>query len=471
MINLTFPIDLNEPITFEDWLDKTDGTNTYKANLDSLLTSEAGLTDVITEWFFDWYIGWNDSAKFWRYLKRTINTTLPQYQEMLRIQPGYAKYDWMVQKYEERKLDSTIDSNGTVKHADDTKTKDTTGTVNGTSKIDGTTGNIRTGGTTETHTGTDDLARSGTDVNSHTGSDTNNVTSASTKVMSGGHTETDTEGTHTEDTTSVDGLHTQEYSPHVSKKTQNGGHSSSFGGTKELTAGNPMSKKYSTFISAPTLTTSEGLSEENYLDAVSGDMPVNFDWHTASTQGQNVSKNINVDVGNTTESYEYGSDGKGDVTTNQGTTDSPDTKATTRKGLSTDPDKKEFIYNAETETRNGNEDSTAQYNSKESKEYGSAEKTTHDTTDALTYDSVTDNGINSQTGNTTQESTGKEVETDTHGDVTNTGSSVFADKEITTGRDADMATLLNNAKNFIANSNAWLWFREQLIPCFESEMI
>lgn len=470
-----FPIDLDEPVLFEDWLAMSDGTNTYKADLESLMSTDywPATAALIEDWFFDWQIGWNDAAKFWKYLKRNIQSENVQYEEMLRIQPGYLKVDWFVQNYNERKLDSTIDSNSAIKHGDDTKTTDTTTNATSTSHTEGTDGNVRTGGETVAHTGTDTKAKTGTDTLAHTGTDTKKLTGSDTDIHTGGYTETDTEGTHTEDVTSVDGLHTQEYSPHVSKKTENGGHTSDWNGSQGLSAVNPMSKKYSSFITEAVLEDGKTPeTQEGYFASRSAaDMPDKMDWSTASTQQQSRGKAYHVDKTNVTESYEYGSDGQGDITTNQGSEASPDTKQTTRKGLSSDPDTKQVTYNEDTKTGNKSEDSSTEYNTKDTTGYGSTETDTADKTDKTTYDSITDAGTSASTTTGSQGSTGKNVQTDTHGDITNTGASVFADKEISTGRSADTAALLQNAKNFIARSNAWLWFREQLVPCFESEMI
>lgn len=104
-----------------------------------------------------------DDDNFTIFFKRTLNMCYNQYMELLRIQPGYAKYDWLVNQYHEIEHKATGNETtlGTTK---DSNNKTVTGTNKGSSKTtyngsrinskEGTeTTNEDTGKTTET-TGT-----------------------------------------------------------------------------------------------------------------------------------------------------------------------------------------------------------------------------------------------------------------------------------------------------------------------------
>lgn len=482
---MMYKLDLDTPTTYEEWLSTDVGNNTtYKNKIEALLSDDPGLSDTITEYFFDWDIGWNNAELFWRYFARNISANIGQFREMLRIQPGVAKYDWMVQDYQERQLETVIDNTNTTSRANDEQI--TTASKSGTAaqSASGNSSTIQTGGETNTHTGTDTGEKSGTDSTAHTGTETNELTGESSEIHTGGYKETDIEGEHTEDINKVEGLTTQEYSPHVSKKTQNGGHSGEWAGDMHVEATNPMSKSYDyqQTVEPRDETIADAGSQNNYFKSrayqgmpstdADGHHDAYLNWKTVSAQAQNASRHYSADRSNVTETYEYNSKEQGDITTNQGSADNPETQAKTRKGSKTDPDTKEVVYNADTKAGNESKTGTKTINTKDTTDYGTTDKTTYNTTDKKTYDSVTNEGTNESSLSTNNSSAENKNVTQSYGNITQNGSSSFSDKEITTGRSgADMGTLLQNAKNFIARSNAWFWFREQLIPCFESEMI
>lgn len=284
--------------TFEEWLAETDSAGvTYETNLKNVTSSEA-LAQLIEDWFFDYRIGWNDPTKFWRYLKRNIENSQPGYFELLRIQPGYAEYDWLVTTYRERKLD----------HVGDSKTeKNETGSSN-TTKTNNDTHNVESDLTTYNLTDTD-------------------ASAIDTDVKTGGH-----------DATHLDGEKTSTNAPKVAKVTTNGGHTSHWDGNKNIQAALPMSKKYSSFITEADL--EEGKTPETqagYFASRAGtDMPSTMDWSTATQQGQTYNKSYDVDKTTVTESYEYGDGVTGDVTTTKGNT----------------ADQDSVTYNSETDTHN-----------------------------------------------------------------------------------------------------------------------
>ena len=73
-------------MTFKEAREKW--TNLYPTTI----PQELQLT--INDWYNDRQIC--DDEKFPVFFQRLLNQTFPMYQELLRVQPGYAHYDWLV---------------------------------------------------------------------------------------------------------------------------------------------------------------------------------------------------------------------------------------------------------------------------------------------------------------------------------------------------------------------------------------
>lgn len=383
-----------------------------------LSQSDETVQQAVYDWFKYRYIGFEDTSKFLDILQRNVSANYPMYQQKLRIEPGFSSYDWLVQMYRERQLKTKGSGNSRV-----TYNSNNTGIKTGsdTTMQSGGQTNIRTGGQTDVKSGDQTAVRSGNQTNTKTG----------------GHITTDTQGTHT--TTDA---------PHVNRVTTNGGHVSGWSGDTAVNATLPMSKSYSHQQDAveaasdtPIENQSNVFKSRAYegMPSVNSEAPynANLDWSTVSGQSQSGHRQYSTDKSTVTQSYEYGTGVKGDITTVTGDADNPD--------------KNEVIYNDEKDT--------LAYNDVQDK------TTYNDVTDKLTYDNVTDKTTydNVQNVHTYNALT----DTNTHGgsDTTETGDE-RTDREQVTGRNEDPATILMRATAFIEQSSAWLWLKEQLKPCF-----
>lgn len=65
----------------------------------------ATLKATIEDWFYDRYVFSN--TDFPRYFRRELANDLPQFTELLRVQPGMIKVDWFVEEYQERRAEHT----------------------------------------------------------------------------------------------------------------------------------------------------------------------------------------------------------------------------------------------------------------------------------------------------------------------------------------------------------------------------
>lgn len=329
--------------------------------------SDETVEQACADWFKYRYLGFENVDKFTDIFRRNVSVLYPIYKEKLRIQPGVSQYDWLVTTYRERQLKTTGNNENTTTYNTNTAT-------------------IENGSNTDTKTGNVIVTNGGTTIDTKTGSVSE---------------------------TKVDGKHTTEVSPHVSRVSTNGGHVSNWSGDTSVQAVNPMSKSYSDFT-----TNTDGDIEETgvaYSRAYNG-LPKKLDWATLSQQGQTGHRDYNVDKRTVTESYKYGSDGRGDVTVTEGDAASPDSRSTT-------------------------------YNSV--KDLHAIDTTT------TTQDTTTDTSKNSKNGTVTHTGTDSVVDTNDR-----------TDREQVTGRDGDIGELLRKATDFIERSSAWIWLREQLDCCF-----
>lgn len=440
-------------IKFDDWLATKVDSTTYGEKLKSEISDDI-LYSLIDDWFFDYRIGWSDPARFYRYLKRNVQTCQPQYHEMLRIQPGFAKYDYAVTHYSERQLSGVSDTSASTTRGKDTTTVAGNSSCTENGQTSGTSDSVRTGGETHAHTGTDSTESDSTRNTIHSGG-------YKETSIEGEHTSESerVEGLHTQSSESIDGLHKTEVSPHVEKITSTDGDNQGWSGDSSIQATLPMSKSYSKSDIIEPDSTVDGKQEYEHAYQ---HMPA-LDWSTASAQSQTGHREYGKNGSKTTESYKY-SDGTGDITTTEGTADSPDktsskrqgdesspdTERISRQGSATNPDTREVTYQNETNAETG----------------GGSAQTTYDTTDKTTYDSITDNGTTSGTSTRTASGENNQTSESTYGNIDNKGSATHTDKEVSTGHDGQLAQIMQNAKNFIARSNAWVWMREQLEPCF-----
>jgi hypothetical protein len=401
--------------TYSDFVSDKENADAVKAACATNYKYEDGTTvdedgSILSELIKKRYkyrrLGWKDPEKFLYYFCNNIETFKDQYMQLLRNQPGFADYDFTVQRYTERQ----------IKLKSDTKNKRSQGAdedirnISDTKTTELTHGEIidRTKNGEKTYMGQEQTADSGSDSDTHTG----------------GYKDT-----------KVEGKHTSEYSPHVSVVTQNGGHRSAWAGNQSIQAALPQSKEYSTFIE-PDESTGIEEGDGGYKRAYQH-MPA-LKWDTATAQAQDGHREYGVDKSNVKQSYEYGSDGAGDITERNGDKSNPDT-------------------------------ATREYeNEKQEKIYGKTQ--TRSFTGRKDVQTEAANDIHSGKDVTIESDTKHDSVSHTHGSIEDSGSEESTNREISTGRDLDLATLLTRAQGFIQRSNAWIWLRQQLDPCFLSNL-
>lgn len=397
--------------------------------------SDETVQGAVYDWFKYRYIGFENTSKFLDILQRNVKINYPIYRQKLRIEPGVSQYDWLVSSYHEMQHKSNGTTNGTATHKG---TQTTAGSINGT--------DIRTGSQTNDHTGNDTAVKSGNETTANTGTDTG-VKSGNEAVTKGGKDTHVKTGGHTE--TDVAGLHTVTTSPHVSRVTTHNNDVNNFAGNQSIQSNLPMSKSYSTFIE-PDNDAGTGTGGSQQYEHAYQHMPA-LDWSTASAQAQDGHREYNNDSGTTTESYKYENGVTGDIQTTQG----DDAK----------PDKRNTVYNDETDTTNYGSTDTHTYNDVTDTQthdtlathsYNNVKDTAdHTAKDTLTYNSVTDTHTSDSNGTVNNDGTDTTVGTDSR-----------TDREQMTGRSEDPATLLSRATAFIEKSSAFMWFKEQLDSCF-----
>lgn len=497
-----------------------------------LQQSDETVQSAVYNWFKYRYIGFSNADKFKDILQRNVAINYPIYKQKLRIEPGVSQYDWLVSVYRERQYKTRGNGTQTRTHGADVSTTETEGHGLTSHRTEGNSSNVKTGGitstkggnvkteydTTDTHTksgydttadtGTDTHVKTGTDTTKDTGTDTHAKTGTestegtknSSSTHSGGYTEEDVEGLHTEDTRTVAGKHTTTESPHVQTVTvEDSGHGE-HSGDAQVTGALPMSESYTTFTSAPaSFTVGDGQvgTDPQQEAAAKAGMPTQLNWSTVSGQSQGTHNGYANDSRKQTTSYVY--DGNaGNITETEGDSTNPDTEKKTRQGDSASPDTKTVTYNDEktvvdetsndtvtydtedTDTKNLTHATTYNVSDKDTKDlqtrsdYHSsdtdtktgADTTIYDTVDSTTYNSVTDTGTQSMRGEDEDNTTESVTNTSNYGTIQDISDDNRTDREQVTGRNEAPAELLARATAFIEKSSAFMWFKEQIDCCF-----
>lgn len=399
----------DRPEKYEEWLADTNNSTAVKNACvikDYDPTGEV-TAELISDWFFDYRIGWKDPARFRRYLIRNISAFLPQYKELLRTQPGVGvELDYLISDYRERELKHKGTTSSTQTHGQDVTNASKNGGSDSTVSYGSGSSNVRTGGMTSTKTGNDTTERTENGSDNHSGS----------------IAETDVEGKRKEVN-----------SPHVKKQTKTDNDHSEWAGNERLEANNPMSKKYSKFIDVD-----QDSTDPQYYQKAFQHMPAGgLDWTTASAQAQDGHRGYNTDDNTVTESYIYGDGVEGDVRTTEGDKANPSTKLT------------EYQNDKHENEKTGND------------------KTTYNTTDGVVYDNITDRSEKTGSDETVNTNNETSKSTTTYGNIENVVDADNRDREVVKGRNAAPQELIQKAKSCIIGSNAWLWLRDQLEPCFD----
>lgn len=481
---------------------------------------DSALQTTIKDWFQ--YRPVCDNDRFNVFFNRVLNRDMARYNELLRVEPGISRYDWLVQRYHEMELKRAGSGSLTKTGSENVQNGGTQNTEynkdfqkSGTGTFSGST----SGTGSRDLTGTDDMTRTLDRSNAEAGSDNKtysetNSLDKQTKGSKGGSlsetndlTKTGTENEHTysgtgdgetisrsvsggETGSSYTGKRTDTVSPHVSKVESHGGHVSAWSGNQQIQKTLPMSESYSTMIEPGDDDTNIEDAGVAYKHAYQH-MPA-LDWSSASAQAQDGHREYTKDKTTVTTSYEYGEGVDGDITTHN--MDKDDLDATVKFDSQSETQSKTYSKDVTTEkTFNDRVDNGSKLQSTSEsttgtdaeagkKEYTDGTVTAKSVTGTESEDtgkSNTEKELTSDTGSENHSTTdsvsdtGKSITTfhnDLTKDTTTQGSQTSTndqtDHEIYTGRYDSPARILQEAVNFIKITNAWSWLEQQLEPCF-----
>lgn len=431
---------------------------------------------------FDWYqdreVASNEKFVIW--FRRIISRDYKRYNELLRIEPGISEYDWLVQKYEEAQT-----YNQEERESETTGTASTTKATGGTITDAGT--NSETASKTTAHDESNRDTLTGTRTEDTTANKTIDHTESNGDTLTIDHTESNgdtltidrteengdtltidrtetgtidtTDTASGTDTTTESGSKTHEYT--ITRSSQDvtaffeDTTGSSQGDSQELSRANPMSMSYA-----------------------SGGFPSTLDWQNPS--GQSETKGSESSTGHRESDNTLT---KNSSDTNDGTDTNASTKALQHGEAHTiDTDTSKDIDESRTGTQSKDIDETRTgTQSKDIDETRTGTETKDiDITEAQTVGKeIQDSQTKTQTkdidiSETVQKSgtNGNTRTLDTEEETTGTtGQTVSAGSEklqqhIHTGRDIDIASLLENASRFIKYSSAWAWMQSRLDECF-----
>lgn len=439
---------------FSDWL--TDNSYTLPT-VSKLDTAEQEVLDTATRANIEaWFQLRQIVPHFDVFFQRALNTAYPYYVELLRVDPSVSSFDWLVDNYVERQTASTDDTTRTPDLVTE-RTPDLTSATEYNSKTQesGSPKSVQTGSIVDTSNGTDTATKTGTVQRAHAGSETDTKTGGHTEGITGSETveysgsEQDAHAYDSDTTRSGSATDTHDNATGTTDKTRATG----YGRTQ------PMSQSVSAYTSNPS---SESISlngseasvtypEKNFEDP--GDAPV-ISNPTSTTDSLTSNASMVHDIGGNTTTYNDVKDAKSGTDTDTKTfTNRQDTRTFNGRNNT-------LTYNSEMNTHAfvGRTD-TDTYNTKDATEYGKGNtKTFNSVTDQQTLDKT-----EAKTGTDTVKTTGSET---TKATGTETTSNQHILRDIATGRNQNVADLLQRAKVYIRNSRAWDYLKAQLDPCF-----
>ena len=327
------------------------------------------------------------------------------YQELLRVQPGYAHYDWLVTMYQEQ------ETKGEDGYTD-------TSSSNKKSTNSGTDSASRTSSTEKT--GSVEVADSGTDTNSSSGSRTNTKAGTEQTAHSfDGYTETTSSSddtTYGKSVSNKPGAKIQQTVDYVDNA-----------GSKDTTT----NKGASVAKAAP--------QSISYAGATAGEIP-ELDWEYPSSQNQ--------EKGETEYSYQ-----KSNTTTT--TTELLDETSNDETWSGTDT-----VSHSGSLTKDGTStDKTSFTDRKDSEVSSDSGSTTYGKTTTTTYNKPTD-----KTEDSTTTTYGHVVDDQEDSNSEHKGNSL--QRVQSTGRTGTIAGILEEACAFIKGSNAFFWLTGQLDKVF-----
>lgn len=425
---------------------------------------DAGLQQTIFDWFQ--YREVVDDDKFAVFFTRVLNEHIRRYDQILRLEPGIAEYDWMVQRY--------LESQTTASDQDSKQTTDNRQTSYG-----GTLQVAQSGSDTETLVHGHTIAKTGTETDAEqyghtiakTGSEENHIAydtevsiaKTGTEALGHGHTvTTDDDATQTiagerrRTTTDTRVIHNDTANSRTGDfYTETDGYT--VNDQKGLTKQNPMSNSYANGIAEPTI-------DHTATDGGSGATGGSLDWHSPSAQtaqfGRDVAHNKTTEhrgVDNTAGTQYV--DAGGSLVEAESYPNYADTQARDVSEVHSGTDT--TTYNTQNvETKIGADVTTVTHNTTDTHGGTDTSTTTHNTTD-------THGGTDRTTRTLGTATTTTDGRTTTNsGGTTITGSGTSDRKTRHTGRYTDPATLLNRAVRFIMSTDAWDYLYPKLDVCF-----
>ena len=321
-----------------------------------------------------------------------------QYLSLVRIDPDFAKYDWLVQNYQEAQRYNKRTPNLTTS---------TTGHSTGTKTINLDEDRTVTDGGTDTHakTGYDLHEQNMTYTDNTTTEDSSNASNPAGKRTTTTHPNRNVKTSVSADNTS----HTSQGSQEVA-----------------LSKDNPMSISYTNGVTGQGQEVGHADWVDTETAGVSSATTPNLDWHTATRQDENnsINNSFTHDISDPTKNYT-------DLNETYTGTDQVDTQ---------DYGQRDHVVSG-TKTSQGENDRAT---------YNSTNTITHGKTQTVSMGvdtSITDG----------KEDTGSVVQTGTEEGLT---------QSIFTGRHEAPADILERAKRFIENTNAFDFLYNALNPCF-----
>lgn len=360
------------------------------------------LQTIINDWFDLRFVC--DDDHFPRFFQRLLIQDYFQYDEMLRLQPGYAHYDWLVTMYQEQQTKSKTAS------SDDSITNESRAkTGSDVTQTEGETG------------------KAGSVLVTDGGSESSTTTYGSATTRSGSQ----------DDSESYDNFHeiTDETgTTSYGKKTE----STPGAETKSVTHYQDADGSRDSVTDSDVSVAKAAPQSMSYAGASAGSIPsLNWEYPSSQAQGKKTQETLHgqENTSETTNTYVSGSDTTED-SGEDGTTGHRDTERTGTVNRNT-------IYNDVTDQKSGDDSTSVNFGKTVTTTYDGMQDT-NSGKQTVTYDSGENHDSRTQ-------STGK-----TQGEQTLQS----------TGRNGNIAAILQEAQSFIQRSNAWLWLRGELESVF-----
>lgn len=452
-------------------------------------TVDKALQQTIFDWFQ--YRSVCDNERFNTYFNRVLNRDIGRYNELLRIQPGVAQYDWLVEEYLES--ERTHEGSNSGNTSNNSTTTNVTNNVTNTSSSNTDTTNAK-----GSETGASSNSESTSDNKTTKAKDT-----ASDNSTKSGKSSTKQLGSEIEKNTSQPGdaetVNRTRSNSHSATRSQDP--DANYDTTTETTSQSESGSSKGQDVRTPDLTSVTN-SEKNQVEvqdtkslnktlpmssgggdlgkadeAMIGNMPA-FTWTNASAMGENFAEHKwqgAPDQENThntgTETTDHStSDNKSQEGTRGATNTISRNEKTDESTDETEQETHTFSTNKQTErTFNGREEEGTNSESgqnvhsgtNESEESGGSTRagSQNDTRDTTSEQSHT----GTQTGATKTDTT---VNGTSAENTQTVGTDKSTDRERHTGRHGNPAAILEQAAGFIKQSSAWAWLEWRLEPCF-----